>query len=202
MLYDLIDATFRFVRNTYTYFGIAGSLVVLFVVFSSGLVYRGKQMEHYSVFNHFISELGEIGVSRWARVFNGGLIAVGVLLMPFIAGLTFRLGNLWAFLGGAAGLVTAIACALVGVFPMNDLPSHTKAAMTFFRAGLVMILFYSLAIATQTAETRDVPMVGMALSLLGLAAFVSFLILVRGSNVSNQVEDVLNPQKQAQRPRY
>ena len=48
----------------YRYFGIAGSLVIFLAVLRSMAAYAGKRREEYSLLNHFISELGEEGVSR------------------------------------------------------------------------------------------------------------------------------------------
>jgi hypothetical membrane protein len=199
-LYGWIEAAFFFLERYYPYFGLAGGVAAALVVGFTGLAYRGKRKERYSVFNHYISELGEVGVSRYARVFNAGLVVAGMTQLPYIAGLTLAIGNLWAFLGAAAGLVTGVACAMVGVFPMNDLASHTKAAMTFFRAGLVMMLLYSIAIAIPAQGESSVPKLGLLFSLLGLVAYLSFLILVRGGSVSDQIGDFLNPDSQKERP--
>ncbi len=201
-LYGWIEATFTFLERYYPFFGLVGGIAAALVVGVSGLAYRGKRLERYSVFNHYISELGEVGVSRYARLFNAGLIVAGLTQLPFIAGLTLAIGNLWAFLGAAAGLVTGVACAMVGVFPMNDLPSHSRAAMTFFRAGLAMMLLYSIAIAVPSEGQAGVPKAGLLFSLLGLVAYLSFLILVRGGAVSDQIGDFLNPESQKERPRF
>ena len=54
--------------------GITGSLVVLVCLVTAMVVYRGKNGERYSIWRHFVSELGEVGVSKFAWVFNAGLI--------------------------------------------------------------------------------------------------------------------------------
>lgn len=50
-----------------------------------------------------ISELGEVGVSRAARVFNGGLLAGGLLLLPYTIGLGLAFRCLPGWVGTAAG---------------------------------------------------------------------------------------------------
>ena len=55
-------------------FGTAGTGVIVLAIVYSALRYRGKRRERFSLLNHFISELGEVGVSSAAGVFNAGLI--------------------------------------------------------------------------------------------------------------------------------
>ena len=62
-------------------FGILGAGVALLGSVIAASVYSGKQGQRYSTFNHFISELGEVGVSRLAPVFNLSLILSGLALL-------------------------------------------------------------------------------------------------------------------------
>ena len=78
---------------------LASGVIVLGALLSA-VAYRGAVGEPYSPFNHFISELGQVGVSRLAAVFNAGLIVGGLLLIPFMLGL-----GAW-LLGSAAGAST------------------------------------------------------------------------------------------------
>ena len=57
-----------------SYIGQAGICIILLSALIAAASYVGKQNETYSFLNHFISELGEIGVSPLAHIFNGGLI--------------------------------------------------------------------------------------------------------------------------------
>jgi hypothetical membrane protein len=107
----------EFLIQTYPLFGFIGSLFIIFAMFTSGIFYRGKKGERYSVLNHFISELGEVGVSRFAVLFNLGLIVGGLFLVPFIIGFGLALNNLWAKIGMAVGLWTALSVIAVGFFP-------------------------------------------------------------------------------------
>ena len=49
---------------------LAGVFVLVSGIAITALTYRGTQGERYSLLNHSISELGEVGVSRLAWVFN------------------------------------------------------------------------------------------------------------------------------------
>jgi hypothetical membrane protein len=195
-------AILDFLIPIYPYFGLAGCAIIVVAVIVTGLSYRGKRGEPYSVFNHFISELGERGVSDRADVFNVGLIAAGLLLIPFSLGLGTEVGGVWALLGGLAGVITAMACAFVGIFPMNNLSAHTIAAMTYFRSGLLMVLFFTLAIALQPAERTVVPKLSFLFGLLTCTAYIAFLALLRGGNVSQQIADSFNPEALPERPSY
>ena len=113
-----------------SWFGITGALLVMLAVAYSAGVYRGRQGESFSLLNHFISELGEVGVSPGARIFNTTLIVGGLLFLPFIFGLGMALGSLLGGLGTLAGLVAGLALAAVGIFPMNDSENHSRSGRT------------------------------------------------------------------------
>ena len=134
--------------NILRIFGYTGTGLMILAVFYPVLVYRGKHGEGYSPLNHFISELGEVGVSRAAWFFNTGLLLTGLVLLPYIVGLGITFGSLLGWLGTAAGII-ALGAAAVGVFPMNNLKPHATTAITYFRAGLVMVFFFGLAIFFQ-----------------------------------------------------
>ena len=55
--------------------GFLGVAVVSVASVIAGLAYTGSRGEAYSVLSHWISELGEPGVSRLATAFNSGVIA-------------------------------------------------------------------------------------------------------------------------------
>jgi len=178
---------------TFPIFGIAGSMIVLIGTVIAALAYRGKDGEHYSPFNHFISELGEVGVSRLAWVFNLGLILTGLCLVPASISLGLMLPGLLVKIAMVGGVVYGVSLSFVGVFPMNNLKPHGYAAMTFFRAGLAMVILFSLVIALQSGEN---PILSRWFSLAGLppiAAFSAFLLLIRKAN--RQVEDPLSTEE-------
>ena len=164
-------------------------------------MYRGKRGERYSLFNHFISELGEVGVSKAARFFNTGLILGGLVLLPYIIGLGMKFGSLLGWLGTAAGIIAVLGVAGVGVFPMNNLKPHVLAAMTYFRAGLVMVLFFGLAILFQPAGKAVIPPAANLLSLLAFLAYGAFLALPRLRKKEQRPAELLDPEQTPERPR-
>src|SRR3972149_4864733 len=103
---------------TFQSLSLAGALSAILGSLIAAAAYRGRQGETYSLLNHFISELGEAGGYRLARVFNLGLVLCGLCLVPASVSLGLILPGIWATLGMAAGLMTAMSMGLVGVFPM------------------------------------------------------------------------------------
>lgn len=158
------------------WFGIAGSVLMLACVITAMVAYVGIEGQRYSPLNHFISELGLVGVSRLAVVFNAGLVAAGILYLPFTLGLGAAIGGWWAAAGTLAGLVAAAAVACVGFFPMNYLPPHITAAMTFFRAGLVTVLLFGIAIQRQRPGRRVVDRRANVAAVVAVLAFAAFLL--------------------------
>ena len=167
---------------------VAGALI-------AGSAYRGKQGEPYSVLNHFISELGERGVSKRAWAFNWGLILCGILLLPATLNLGLLLPGLWAKIGMVFGVITALSLSLVGVFSMDRLKPHGIAAVTFFRAGLLMVFFFTLAIAFQHQDNQIFSRSLALASLPAIAAFSTFLVMM--GNASKTKDQPLQPLEQA-----
>jgi hypothetical membrane protein len=165
-------------HSPFAYFGIFGTVLVSLVILASSLRYRGKQAERFSPLNHFISELGEVGVSTAASLFNVGFIIGGLFLLPYMVGLGMRFNSLLGWLGAAVGIVASLGVCAVGIFPMNDLTTHGHAAMTYFRAGLIMVFIFALAILFQPVGGRSIPQSANLLSLLAFAAYASFLVLI------------------------
>lgn len=126
--------------------GLLGPLLLVPGVLLPALAYTGKAGEAYSPLNHFISELGEVGVSSLAWLFNGSLVVSGLLMAAFLLFLGRRLGTRLGWAAGIAGVVSGLGTTGVGLFPMNDLPPHLTAAFTFFDGGLVTVILFAVAI--------------------------------------------------------
>ncbi|SVB30805.1 uncharacterized protein METZ01_LOCUS183659 [marine metagenome] len=159
-----------------SYIGQAGVLILLLSALMPAAFYIGRENETYSFLNHFISELGEIGVSPLAYIFNGGLILGGICISSFMLGMAIHIGGSWGLILGAIGLVTGISATLVGVFPMNQLEIHTTIANTFFYGGLLAALGYTLYVifSPQPRLPKITAITGGA-TMLAFAAFVWFL---------------------------
>lgn len=176
--------TFQRLAGAGVLFAVIGALI-------PALVYRGKQGQPYSPLNHFISELGEVGVSKLAWVFNLGLILSGLCLLQASLSFGLMLPGFFAKLGMLAGMVTALGLSFVGIFPMNNLKPHGTAAMAFFRGGLVMVLSFILAIALQDTSALLLPCAYALAGLPAILAFASFLLLM--AKAAQPAADALNP---------
>lgn len=119
--------------------GILGVTVFLAASVASAIVYSGHAGEAYSPLNHWISELGELGVSAFAPLFNAGVIVSGACLVIFMIGLAASRPGWSRFVYGAAGAVAGIGGALVGAFPMNNPTPHDLAALTFFDGAWIAV---------------------------------------------------------------
>lgn len=123
--------------------GIFGPVIILTCALLTALNYRGRTGEPYSIFNHFVSELGEVGISPWATVFNVGMICGNLCLVVLALGLASRMRRM-RFSYGFFGVICALSAALVGVFPMNNLLPHLLFAMMFFYTGFASAIRYSI----------------------------------------------------------
>ena len=164
------------------------------------LVYQGTQGELYSPLNHFISELGQRGVSEFAPLFNIGLMIGGLLFALFMLGLGVYIKKFYAYIAAAVGVVACIFCGLVGVFPMNNMNIHVPVALTFFRSGLLVVLLFTLIfIFDKQKKISKLIIIPGGITVLVFAAFLTIpKMLGYATGTSLSVPDVrpafwLNP---------
>jgi hypothetical membrane protein len=186
-------------HRNFAYFGMAGAGLVVVCSLITGMFYRGPYGETYSLLNHFISELGEVGISPLAWLFNLGLIVGGLLLIPFSLGLGLSLLGWLPKLAIVAGFATALALSGVGIFPMNNLEPHITVAMTYFRAGLITVILFGLAIQLQPRGRTLLDKRANWASLIAALCYASFLVYSTQMPLSNGT-DALDPGFRSERP--
>jgi hypothetical protein len=190
-------------KQVYPYFGLTGSLVIITGCLVTAVFYRGKAGEKYSILNHFISELGELGISKAGLVFNLAMIIGGILFLPLMVGVGLSLGSLWGVLGMAAGMLAAISSTFVGIYSMNRLTPHRRAAMTFFRSGLLTVIFFTTAVFVQPVDNRIIPLLVNFFGVPAIIAYVLFLAIVgKKMDKNNQPNYILDPNAMPDRPRF
>jgi hypothetical membrane protein len=159
--------------------GFVGSAVGYLFILGAAIPYRGREGEPYSFARHFVSELGEIGVSDAAILFNTGLILAGFLFIPFMIGLGMYLDNIFGRIAGVVGVYSSVSIIFVGIFPMNYSEQHYLSAMSFFFSGLLMVLLWTLALLLQK-ESR-IPKILAFGGLVNAFCFAAFLFGDYGS---------------------
>ena len=129
--------------------------------------------EPFSMFNHYVSELGELGVSEFAMMFNLGLMLAGVFFFPFMFGLGLYIDNIVSKIAAIVGAFSAVSIYLVGIYPMNNAIMHGITAISFFLSGLIMTVLWAIAILIQK-ETR-IPKIFSLGGIINAAVFGLFL---------------------------
>jgi hypothetical membrane protein len=160
--------------------GLLGSAIIALGSVVTALAYTGSDGQRYSPLNHFVSELGEIGVSELAMVFNIALRIGGACFVVFMVGLAATHTGTLRYLYGLTGVIAGIGGALVGVFPMNDLAKHSIAALTFFVLGLVTVLLASIDFVRH--PDPRFPRWLSAVGAVTVAAFAIFLTILFGGD--------------------
>ena len=123
-------------KKYYAWSGVVGPFLIGLGIIISTLSYSGYQGQSYNFLNHFVSELGEIGVSNLAVVFNGGLVLGGICNLAFMIYLASQFSGWNRYPLALLGAATTLFGTFVGVFPMNDLDRHIFVALGFFNLGL------------------------------------------------------------------
>lgn len=153
--------------------GFAGSVFFLAAAVVAGLAYTGTAGQGFSPLNHWVSELGEVGVSALAVVFNVGLIVGGLAFALFMAALGLLRRSRLAWTYATIGVTAGVSCALVGIFPMNQRAIHIVFALGFFVLGWVAV-----ALASIDVWRRPDPRFAGWLPVLGAVTVTLFLLFL------------------------
>lgn len=156
---------------------IGGSLAIGIGSLVAAIPYAGTRGEPYSLLNHFVSELGQVGVSTLAPLFNVALVIGGIGYAVFMLGLGLAHPTRyrWGFM--PFGVIAGISGMFVGIFPMNNLPPHALSASVFFNLGWISVGLASVSFWRHPDRRFD-----RRLSLLGaltVACFFAFLGILR-----------------------
>jgi hypothetical membrane protein len=157
--------------------GLFGSITLAATAVVAALLYTGTAGEAFSPLNHWVSELGEMRVSRMALLFNIGILVSGVCLAVFMTSLGIERGSRLAWLYVPIGIVSGVGGAFVGIFPMDSGGPHIPAALTFFVLGWVAVGLASIDLWRRPDPRfpRWLPWLG-ALTVLAFLVFLSLYI--------------------------
>jgi hypothetical membrane protein len=157
----------------------------------TAILYHGRKGGSYSILNHYISKLGEAGVSALAPVFNTSLIVGGGVLVVFALGLGLYVHTKLGYGATTFGIFSCISCSLVGVFPMNNLSIHTVVSYSFFFSGLVAITLFNFVIIFDKQDKLSKWL--LIPGIITVASFASFLVI---PYITSSIHvHTLNPQR-------
>jgi hypothetical membrane protein len=160
-------------KKHFPIWGIAGTITGLCFILGAQIGYVGTEGEPFSIFNHYVSELGELGVSHLAWMFNLGMILSGLLFIPFMIGLGLYLKSILGKVAGAVGVFSSISIFFVGIYPMNFAMEHAISALSFFFSGMIMTALW--AIATVLQKEAEIPKIFALGGVINVAVFALFL---------------------------
>lgn len=129
--------------------GFLVSFILLFGVLYSTIGFTGMKKEKYSIFNHFISELGDPRFSAKKNIFALTLIFSGSLMIFFSIGLGFLLHSIWGDITLFFGVVSSIFSILVGIFPEDKEQTHFALSGFYFITLFIYDLVFTLTIIFQ-----------------------------------------------------
>ena len=177
--------------------GFVGAIIISLGSLLAGLKYREADGEAFSIFNHFVSELGHTVNSQGALLFNAALVigslCLGIhlycLALNFKGAFRKRL-RLTAIIGSLFGM-------LVGFFPMNVSLIHYTAAAIFFLA----LTLYIGAFTVYMGRTPQNPF-HRSLLVVGIVMLASVIVFMINGTVSFLQGNLLIMQAANERPAF
>lgn len=149
-----------------------GALILATCCTLPAIAYRGR--EGFSFLNHFMSELGRYGpASPLAVVYNSGLFVGGALFVLFIFGCRWHFRSRMGLAAALCGILSALACSLLGFFTLNRLVSHLMVAYIFFFSWPVTVGLFTRLICLEQRTSWSRPLI-----MLGCTSFVLFVIFL------------------------
>lgn len=123
--------------------GLFTCFVLYVVIVIAAWSYVGEQQQTYSIFNHFISELGSPKFSHHYLVYNIGLIFSAIGFGLFAKGLGTYSTTRLSQRGARMGVLAAMLCVGVGLVPEDYRVPHLILALSFFTMAAVAVGIFS-----------------------------------------------------------
>ncbi len=128
------------------YLGLFGLFFLISSIVICAATYQGPIYE-YSIFNHFISELGDSRVSKHFYLFSLGLCLSGLCNALLVYAFGKYIDTPLSQLGVKVGIVSGVACFFVGLLPVDwFLMPHIIMALIFFITSLLTVAIFGVAI--------------------------------------------------------
>lgn len=126
--------------------GIVTCVVLYTVIILAAIPYVGQQGEAYSVFNHFISELGSTKFSVNHFVYNNGIIISSLGFGLFTLGLGAYSNTKISRIAMTIGVIASVLCIGVGLVPEDNRIPHLILAVSFFSSMALSTTIFSWSI--------------------------------------------------------
>ena len=150
--------------------GLSTCLILYSVIVISAWAYIGEQQQTYSIFNHFISELGSAKFSDYHLVYNIGLICSAIGFGYFTRGIAAYTDTRLNRVGIRLGVLSAVLCVGVGLVNEDYRIPHLILALGFFStaAGAVAVFSWSILKEQQNPFPRYTAIHGFLIPVLFL----------------------------------
>lgn len=132
--------------------GLATCIILYTVIIIAAIPYIGQQGESYSVFNHFISELGSTRFSVQHFIYNNGIILSSVGFGLFTMGLAHYANTKISRIAVRLGVVSSLLCVGVGLVPEDNRVPHLILALSFFSLMALSTVTFSWSIWKEQAN--------------------------------------------------
>ena len=132
--------------------GLATCVVLYTVIIIAAIPYIGQQGESYSVFNHFISELGSTKFSVQHFIYNNGIIFSSLGFCLFTLGLGQYADTKTSRIAVGLGVISSLLCIGVGLVPEDNRVPHLILALGFFSLMTLSITIFSWSIWKEKAN--------------------------------------------------
>lgn len=123
-------------------------------------------------------------------LFNYGLIAGGLLSLPFAHHLVTTARTGLQRVGGALFAFTGVAMGLVGVFPMGTDP-HFPVAVTFYLLLSLTLWIHGVGTVRASRERRWVGAAAVALGTLNVVTWVVYVAVFAGGGLSLAIPETV-----------
>lgn len=129
--------------------GLATCLILYSVIFFAAIAYVGQQGQTYSVFNHFISELGSTQFSARYIIYNSGIVCGAITFGLFVYGLSAYANTKLSRISVFIGVFSAVLCMGVGMVPEDHRVPHLILALGFFFMATLSVSIFSWSIVKE-----------------------------------------------------
>lgn len=158
--------------------GLATCVVLYTVIIIAAIPYVGQQGESYSIFNHFISELGNTKFSGQHSIYNNGIILSSLGFGLFTFGLARYADTKTSRMAARLGMVSSLLCVGVGFVPEGNRIPHLILALSFFSLMALSTAVFSWSIWKE--ESNPFPKFAAIHGFATPVAFVLFMSMPKG----------------------